>query len=99
MTVDLLNTLPQGMLTQDRRQILKPIDEYLYDGMAIFAVVDNAWTPLELYYLLKELNELYMLNMDDEDVYQDMCQEYDPRVIRGYRLKLCGGPWQYSGSM
>ena len=93
VTVDLLSTLPDGKLSQEGRLKMKPMDDFFYEGMAIFAVVDNEWTPLELHHLMNELNGYYLWKNEDPEVYEKMCGEYDPRVIRGYRLKLCGGPW------
>ena len=100
VTVDLLSKLPHGNLTQEGRLNFEAIDEPLYQGMAIFGVVGNDWTPLELYYLMKQLNGEYMLDKDNSEVYEDMCQEFDPRIIRGFHLKRCGGPWvKYSSRM
>ena len=100
VSVEILSTLPGGKLTQESRLNFKAMDEYFFKGMAVFAIVDNDWTPLELYYLMKVMNGLYMLNKDDPKVYENLCQEYDPRVIRGFRLKACGGPWlRYSPGM
>ena len=29
-----------------------------------------------------------------DDPYEDMCEDFDPRFLRGFRAKLCGGQWQ-----
>ena len=94
VTPEILAMVPQGKLDQESRKRFLSVNEILFNGKAIFGVLDNDITPIQVYYLIQELNAFYNFNLECEQVYEEMCDAFDPRIIKGFRLKLCGGAWE-----